>query len=544
MIVRILRRVGLVVGLVALMAAPRWAHAYTPESKEVKATVDRALAFLEKNPGGAVGEKALVALAFLKAGKEKHPAVGEALRNIAQANWQSTDNYSLGLSIILLGEITEGRDKAALEKLVQELISRQKPHGGWGYSGFGGPNMETGDISQTQYAALGLWTASQAGVEVPQPVVEKLCNYLIRVQDPAGSYGYQAKDPGNFQRIAQDGPTHSLTAGGLGAICVCADLLGISRTGGVAEEEETGLPEALKLVKERPKVEKGPIETSIDRDLLDRAIQDGSNWFVRNYSIINGTANVWNYYYLYGLERSETFREYYFYRKVSKEPRWYNDGVNLLRQKQGADGSWTGDHSAPVTTAFGVLFLQRSARRSLEKKHKDLGDGILTSGKGLPADLANASVKRGKVVDSPLAGEVDDLLAMLEDPENPELSRILEHDDELKLDSNLTKRTSQVAKLRSLVSAGNWEARMVAVRGLGKARDLDSVPVLLYALTDPDKRVVLEADTALRFISRKFQGVGLPSDLDPKADPKPIANARAAWRSWYLAIRPDAQLID
>jgi hypothetical protein len=78
------------------------------------------------------------------------------------------------------------------------------------------------------------------------------------------------------------------------------------------------------------------------------------------------------------------------------------------------------------------------------------------------------------------------------------------------------------------------------VKTLGKVRDLDNVPVLLYALTDPDVRIVRQADTALRFVSRKFQGVGLP--LDPK--PADIQAAQKAWKDWYLAIRPDAELLE
>ena len=80
----------------------------------------------------------------------------------------------------------------------------------------------------------------------------------------------------------------------------------------------------------------------------------------------------------------------------------------------------------------------------------------------------------------------------------------------------------------------------MAVRALGTARDLDSVPVLLYALTDPDVRVVQEADAALRFISRKFHGVGLPAE--PTSDD--LRQARQAWRAWYLSIRPNAELLD
>ena len=93
---------------------------------------------------------------------------------------------------------------------------------------------------------------------------------------------------------------------------------------------------------------------------------------------------------------------------------------------------------------------------------------------------------------------------------------------------------------------------MLAVKTLGKVRDLENVPVLLFALTDPDVRIVLEADKALRFVSRKFRGVGLPGDLEPPTnDVKSPAGAwpqvkaaQKAWKDWFLAIRPDAQLLE
>jgi hypothetical protein len=102
------------------------------------------------------------------------------------------------------------------------------------------------------------------------------------------------------------------------------------------------------------------------------------------------------------------------------------------------------------------------------------------------------------------------------------------------------KRSGERARLRALVSSGAYEARLATVRLLGRVRDLDNAPLLIYALTDPDVRVVMEADRGLRFLSRKFEGVGLP------AEPKPhsIKDAIAAWKEWYRSIRPSAEFLD
>ena len=518
--------------LVSLLATCS-ALAFTPESPEVKALIKRGLAALEAKPGTTLGERVLVGLAVYKAGQEDHRFVKEALAAIqGEQNWTNIDNYSLGLCVIFIAELNDQQFLPLVQKLVDIMLTRQKKHGGFGYE-----YNTTGDVSQTQYAVLAFWNAKAVGAKVPREAIEQVCEWLLRVQDPAGGWGYQGEDPGNYQRVTQRPVSHPLTAAGLGSVCICADMLDIHRRGNADEDpQETGLPSALKVVKKpKPKGDGAAVDTKVDPQRIDLSIQDGTKWFAQNYRI---DIVSWNYYYLYGLERCESYRELYF-GKFIKDPKWYNDGVALLTQRANA-GGWMGDQSPAVSTSFAVLFLVRSARKAIAKQHKDLGEGVLTSGKGLPTDLANASVKRGKVVDSPLAGAVDDVVAMLDDPENPELSRILESNENFKLDPDLTKRTGQVVKLRSLVTSGNWEARMIAVRGLGKARDLDSVPSLLYALTDPDVRVVQEADAALRFISRKFQGVGLPAEPDKKA----IQNARSAWRNWYLGIRPDAELLD
>ena len=148
--------------------------------------------------------------------------------------------------------------------------------------------------------------------------------------------------------------------------------------------------------------------------------------------------------------------------------------------------------------------------------------------------------KNGKVVETPLSGSVDEILSIIEDPDNPELSRMVESSQTVALDADDTKRESQILRLRKMVRAGNFETRMVAVRSLAKVRDLANVPVLLYALTDPDLRVMAEADRGLRFVSRKFNGVGLqrePTIQQVKATQK-------AWRDWYLSIVPDGELLD
>jgi hypothetical protein len=66
------------------------------------------------------------------------------------------------------------------------------------------------------------------------------------------------------------------------------------------------------------------------------------------------------------------------------------------------------------------------------------------------------------------------------------------------------------------------------------------VPTLIYALTDPDRDVVLEARDALEFVSRRFNGFGPPDEYTDEQR----YNAAEAWKSWYRSIHPGARFED
>jgi hypothetical protein len=529
--------VGVVALFMAMSAAPSWA--VTPDSPEVKQVIEKGLQFLETTGATEerLGGKCLIAMALLKNGRPAaHPKVQDALKAaLAYANSpnRGTDNYSVGLALIFLCELDPSEHRSAIQAITSNILSRQQNGGGWSYETYA-----TGDTSQTQYAALGLWMADAVGIDVPQDSIERLCGWLIRTQDVSGAWGYQGTDPGSMMRVNQSEVRPSLAAAGLGSVYICADLLTISDF--QKDKSETGLPPALLEVKEKGK-QAGRRKTlkSIDPAHVRTSVADGNRWFEKNFTVKPPT---WEFYYLYGLERYMSFRELA-EGQADPEPEWYNQVFSHLRSSQQPNGAITsanGGATELINTSFAVLCLSRSTQKVVSKKLKALGDGVLLGGMGLPKNVSDLQERNGKVVETPLGGSVEEILAIIEDPNNPELSRLAETGQTIPLDGDVTKRSGQVARLRSLVSAGSYESRLVAVKTLGKVRDLDNVPVLLYALTDPDVRIVRQADTALRFISRKFQGVGLP--LDPK--PADIQAAQKAWKEWYLAIRPDAELLE
>ncbi len=534
-------RICVVMGLallVTLAISPRRAQAVSHESPEVKALVDRGLKFLENATDGRLGGKCLVGLCFLKNGREvSHPQIQVALKACYETKLDHgvLDNYSLGIGLMFLCEADPSAHANRIREMVRELLSRQMANGGWSYK-----DHATGDTSQTQYAVLGMWMANrEAGVEIPIEVIDKVAAWLMRTQDPSGGWGYQGVDPGNLQHVMQDKVSLSLTAAGLGSLYVCYDLLRMKEQ--ADKESNEGRPEALKVVEEKDN--KGRKRSSIDPKTMRAIINAGQGWFNKNYKIDQGS---WNSYYIYAVERLNSFRELS-EGKFEKEPGWYQDGYKLLASKievagiPGGGGFWKADQDNDVTaTCFHVLFLSRSARKAITKVAGNLGEGVLLGGMGLPPNTADIREKNGKLIETPLSGSIDDILSIVEDPDNPELSRMVENAQTVSLDADDSKRESQILRLRKMVSAGNYESRMVSVRSLSRVRELDNVPVLIYALTDPDIRVVREADKGLRFISRKLNGVGTLENPTKEQ----IKTLRKAWRDWYSSIRPDAEFID
>lgn len=524
----------------AMLGLQREAGALTPASPQVKQAIESGLAFLEKSSGeeARLGGKCLVALCLLKNDRPvSHPLIQAAVKACQDSlKDQHNEVYSPGLATVFLCELES--QQPAVRDLAQAyidlMVQRQQPGGGWGYL-----TLKTGDTSQTQYGALALWTAANRNHDVPQDAVERLCGWLVRTQDPTGTWGYQGIDPGAYRRMAQPNEKRiSLHVGGIGSLYITADLLGLNR--GNQPAGDSGLPPALRAIG-KPAEEKrqpgklGPL-TLFDPGLVRSAIADGDKFFAQTFTI---APKEHLYYYLYGLERYQSFRELALGR-VEKEPGWYNQGADLLLSTQSQSGSWAGGgENQVIGTSFAVLFLCRSSGKSIAKSNPNLGDGTLLGGMGLPPNVTDLIERDGKIVETPLAGSIDEMLALIEKP-NAELDALVDPRQPLTLDGDVTKRAGQVAKLRALVSAGSYEARLLAVKTLGRTRELDNVPVLIYALSDPDLRIVLAADRALRFYSRKFSGVGLPDE--PK--PADVAAASKAWKSWYKSVRPEAEFLD
>jgi hypothetical protein len=527
-------RLALMVCVGAIALASRDARAYTPDSPEVTAMVTKALEYLETTDDPRLGAKCLIGLAFHKRGlPETHPKIVAgvaACREMMEIERMTTYVYSKALAVIFLTELNAEKHGELIRSYAAMLKDHQKDHGGYGYT-----NSPTGDTSQTQYTALAYWELLNHGISPDADAVQKCLGWLMRTQDPKGTWGYQGMDPGTYSRIAQvDRPGRSMGAAGLGATIILGNAVGLvtSGSGAVANiisPSEESVPEALRRVEQEKKAKRAPTlpAGNVSPQQLKQTLDLGKGWWATNDGI---EVDEFQCYYLYSLERLKSF-EGLLEGGEDAEPKWYNEGVEFLKQGQQVDGSWFDDGcGVPSTTAFATLFLLRSTQQSIKAS---LGEGTLVGGRGLPRDLSKVRLQGGKLVVQQQTTELDQMLDMMESDKGEQLEGLIGNPAAMQV----TEVTPEAARrLQQIVRSGSPESRLLAVRALARARRVDYSPTLIFALTDPDRQVVRAARDGLRSVSRNFAGLG-PSD---NFDENERAQAIVRWKAWYATVQPDA----
>ena len=525
-------------------------RAANPNSPEVRALIDSGFAYLATADDSRIGAKALMGLAFYKYGKPDHPKCKGAVSAI-QHVWQAAELdsveglsegtiyiYTSTLCLIFLCNLDGEEYRSEIEQILESLVSLQKPCGGWGY-----PNNDIGDTSMTQYAVLSLWEANRVGVTVDLEVWERVCEWYLRTQDPRGGFGYQANDPGNYTLVSQGKSLlNSMSAAGAVSLYVCGDYF----------SDVTGIPVFRRqassegpLRRAKPAaggpapgaVPNGPRRNvSVDMGRIRQTAGRADAWLNSNYLIHQGH---FPFYYLYTLERYHSFRTGG--DDGSGPLQWYDDGVELLQSLQREDGRWDeGSQSrAAASTAFALLFLLRSTKQSLDPSSR-YGAGTLVGGRGIPLDADGTALRNGQIMPRPLAGPAEDILRRIGNPNDPEYDKAIARLNEMADAEDPEELDRHAARLRELAGTADAEARVSAVQLLAKNGDGDNLATLIYALTDPDERVVLAARDGLRRWSRRISGYGI--------EPGQTAATRTAaierWENWYLSIRPDAEFVD
>lgn len=332
-------------------AAAAQADAGDPESVR-KSAVRRAVEYLlgnQQRDGSwdhesrrhPTGQTALCAYALIKAGlPTDHAAIRRARAFIEVESPQTT--YTLGSELMLLGALRDPTQQTRMRELVDRLLDIRLG-GEWGYplthadpvwvERVGRP-----DLSNTQYAVLGLRAATHAGVEVPRRVWEEVFDQTFDYQEPPRAIDAEQllgrKSPGRFDaagfRYVDDGshgPSGSMTAAGLTVLGCAREMLG----------------DALGARRQKR---------------LEDARELALRWLAANWSVsANPGSGGWHMYYLYGLERMASLHGL----EEFHGRRWYEEGAAELLSTQAKDGSWSDSFA---DTCFAILFLERATAAS------------------------------------------------------------------------------------------------------------------------------------------------------------------------------------
>lgn len=273
----------------------------------------------------ADGLASLHLLTFLKSGVPPgDPDVKRCLEWARQRAHHRT--YSTGVRLMALDAL--GRKSrtdlgAEIREGAQWLVETWLDGSGlWSY----GHDLEhgnEGDLSNTQYAVLGLWTARRHGFEVSPDLWERLAQAVESFQTADGGFTY----------VGAGESTGSMTTAGIFVLSVCAEEL--EKAGG-------GKARARRRV-------------AGIRDSIERGWEHLTRRFDPSGNPIGPVAltPLHHLYYLYGLERACALED----RRALGERDWYREGATWLVRNQLDHGGW--EEGAP-DTCFALLFLRRA----------------------------------------------------------------------------------------------------------------------------------------------------------------------------------------
>ncbi|MCE9596149.1 MAG: hypothetical protein K8S98_18320 [Planctomycetes bacterium] len=290
------------------------------------------------------GQTALAIYALSKSGLElDSPPLVRALRFLDAH--PPFETYSTGLTLMAYEATHDPKSKERMRPLAKALLAWQRS-GLWSYptewNGTRWTDVQAGrDLSNTQYAVLGLRAAAAAGIEVPMKVWIDLIDGVLRLQETpiavdvaraAGDTSSGKRTIAGFRYNGDSGAKGSMTAAGVSALAIARDALGPKLTGGQGAE-------------------------------VAKAIQLGVAWLGHHFRADAHPfgEEAWLYYWLYGVERVGGLLDL---DRLGSHA-WYVEGARFLLAKQNADGDWSTPYggmvrSGETDTCYALLFLRRA----------------------------------------------------------------------------------------------------------------------------------------------------------------------------------------
>ena len=211
-----------------------------------------------------------------------------------------TTMYNHGFAALALAEaygaVEDDRLGSALEKAVGLIINSQKknPRGGWRYS----PDSTDADTTVSGAQMVALFAARNAGLAVPESVIQTGLKYFKSCQTPEGGFGYTSNRGPNAARSA------------IGTLVFAL----------AKEKDSAAFRKAFGYLRNAP-------ETSSYR----------------------------NYYLYYGAQA-------FFHASPAEWAKWNRNNIATLKQNQNEDGSWSGQFGTTFATSASLLSLALNYR--------------------------------------------------------------------------------------------------------------------------------------------------------------------------------------
>lgn len=500
------------------------------------------------------GYHSLPAFALLTAGEPKtlpqiSGAIDEVKSRIKDGVYTPSNAshhiYEAGVDAMLMADAGADSNFNELKAISDYIIAQQGADGSWDY-----PNRTVGDTSMGQYAVLGLWAAQRSSVDIPKEVWDKAAGWHIRTQRSDGGFMYH---PGVNVGAATGGNASSInmTAGATGTLAIIQMQLYPDSM--KPEDEREVKTKAFGVLEAKqpdpPAGESGPYEVQTPLSALQNAIRRGLGWAASRYVPISPL--VHRIYYNYALERAGALTQT---RLLGGKIDWFKTSGDALLRIQNADGSWDTQEGTHVGTSFAILFFIRPTKKAVAAQY---GGGLLTGGRGLPTDLANADVSGGAIKEKrKIEGPLDELLTELSALNPDSIADAQAAIVEKVQVGNREELLGEMDRIRNLIAHPDPELRRTAVWALGRSGDLKDANLLISALSDNNVDVLTEAYNSLSYLSRKIDGVGMdPSPFaglsefptQPEKDAAMVAWRKEAlkrWGAWYLRVRPYAERND
>jgi hypothetical protein len=560
-----------------------------------------------------IGATALAGLTLLECGADKEDKdVLRAADTVRKASIDLTHTYSISLSLLFLDLLGDPEDEPLIQSLMKRLLAGQgESGGGWSYScpgpseaekqllqeklnkrkekadekrkgdnaesdplrrfrrpGAGAPDFPqfppvaapgfavggSGDNSNTQFAALGLWIGRRHGVAVDD-ALNRLADRFRTTQMEDGGWAYLSLNLGVPGVMAS---TPAMTCAGLIALAI-ADGATLERARkrkpdaklpdiSIDKHLKRGL-EALGAVIDNPR--------GIRIDAL--AGQGAAAPFARP-NRVGGRS----YYFLWSLERVAMALDL---QTIGKKD-WYGWGAEIILQNQEPDGSWAGEYAqGGVDTCFALLFLKRAnlvrdLTAHIKGRITDPGESVLRAGQGFgmrPARKRMASGLEGKdakPIDKPLlkatsaesglladrlvkatGGSREKMLETMESGKGVQYTEALalaipklQGETRKKVREALANRLTRMKDetLGEYLQDEDAEIRRAAAIAAGQKDTKALEPNLIELLRDPEIDVVRAAHASLKSLTSQDFG---PAATATREERDQAAHKWAAWWS-------------